>query len=166
MCVWSHIHVGILPTSNSNPLFWKVWVQPPAWSCCSRTKTFFPALDKSAAAVKPPTPLPITTASRAGGTRSTRKPAKRHRIDSLKISLLEGFDVSQHRHLLKALRGGLQSERSEGPRSDGGNHRLQRQSQETIVYHIRICIPCLHLEFNHTALIVDDRNDIRKSKWL
>lgn len=69
-----------LPTSNSNPLFWKVCVQPPAWSCCSRTTTFFPALDKSAAAVKPPTPLPITTASRAGGIRSTRKPAGGHHI--------------------------------------------------------------------------------------
>ncbi|TNN70788.1 hypothetical protein EYF80_018922 [Liparis tanakae] len=33
------------------------------------TTTLLPALDKSAAAVKPPTPLPITTASRAGGTR-------------------------------------------------------------------------------------------------
>lgn len=67
-----------LPTSNSNPLFSKVCVHPPAWSCCSRTRTLFPALAKRAAAVRPPTPLPITTASRAAGTRSTRKPAHRY----------------------------------------------------------------------------------------
>lgn len=75
-CVF--VYVISLPTSNSNPLFSKVCVQPPAWSCCSRTTTLFPALDKSAAAVKPPMPLPITTTSRAGGTRSTRKPVQNH----------------------------------------------------------------------------------------
>lgn len=71
------------PTSNSNPLFWKVCVHPPAWSCCSRTTTFFPALDKSAAAVKPPMPLPITTASRSAGTRSSRNPVRKHLSNEL-----------------------------------------------------------------------------------
>lgn len=78
--IWGYASVCLicLPTSNSNPLFSKVCVHPPAWSCCSRTRTLFPALAKRAAAVRPPTPLPITTASRAAGTRSTRKPAHRY----------------------------------------------------------------------------------------
>jgi hypothetical protein len=42
--------------------------QPPAWSCCSRTRTFLPALANSIAVLSPPIPLPITIASRLSGT--------------------------------------------------------------------------------------------------
>lgn len=65
---------SILPTSNSKPWFSKVWQHPPAWSCCSRTRTLFPALASTAAADRPPMPLPMTTASRRSGMRSLRKP--------------------------------------------------------------------------------------------
>ena len=58
----------VLPESNSKPSFMKVWHKPPAWSFCSRTSTFLPSLAKTAAAVKPPTPLPITMASSFCGT--------------------------------------------------------------------------------------------------
>lgn len=61
------------PTSNSKPFLLKVWQQPPAFPCCSRTTTRFPALERSAAAASPPMPLPITTASRFSGTLAAEK---------------------------------------------------------------------------------------------
>ena len=55
----------------------KVWQHPPAWSCCSRISTFFPALAKMAPAAIPPIPLPMMTASRSSGT-----------LDLAKLSLI------------------------------------------------------------------------------
>lgn len=65
-----------IPTSNSKPFSVKVWQQPPATSCCSRTRTFFPALAIVAAAVIPPIPLPIIIASRFFGIFSLVNPKK------------------------------------------------------------------------------------------
>ena len=66
-----------LPTSNSNPLSTKVCKQPPAWSCCSRTRTRFPARANKFAVVRPPIPLPITIASRRLGIFLGLKPVKK-----------------------------------------------------------------------------------------
>ena len=63
-----------LPTSNSVPLSWKVWQQPPAWSCCSNTSTRLPTLARMHAAARPPMPLPMTTASKSCGTRAVLNP--------------------------------------------------------------------------------------------
>jgi len=51
----------------------KVWQHPPAWSCCSSTRTFFPALAMIEAVERPPMPLPMTMASRSFGTLSMWK---------------------------------------------------------------------------------------------
>ncbi len=58
----------ILPQSNSKPFTVKVLHRPPACLSCSNTRTFFPSLAKTAAAVNPPIPLPITITSRFLGT--------------------------------------------------------------------------------------------------
>lgn len=60
--------LSLLPVSNSKPLSTNVWQQPPAWSCCSRTKTLCPALPSNTAVVKPPIPLPTTIVSILSGT--------------------------------------------------------------------------------------------------
>lgn len=62
------------PTSNSKPFSVNVWQHPPARSCCSRTKTFFPTLASNTASPSPPTPLPMMMASRSLGTLLARKP--------------------------------------------------------------------------------------------
>lgn len=67
--------LGSLPTSNSVSCSWKVWVHPPAWSCCSSTSTRLPARASVPAAASPPTPLPMTTASSCAGTRRALNPA-------------------------------------------------------------------------------------------
>ena len=54
--------------NQSLPLSINEWQHPPAWSCCSKTKTFFPAFARRAAVHRPPIPLPITMASRFSGT--------------------------------------------------------------------------------------------------
>ena len=53
---------------TSDPFSVKVWQDPPATSCCSRTRTFFPPFDKIAAVVSPEMPLPTMMASRSIGT--------------------------------------------------------------------------------------------------
>lgn len=64
------------PTSNSKPFSENVWQHPPALLCCSRTRTFLPALASSTASPSPPTPLPMTMASKFSGTLLARKPAR------------------------------------------------------------------------------------------
>ena len=54
-----------------------MWQHPPAWSCCSRTRAFLPALERRAAQDKPPIPLPITMASKSWGTFFAAKPCFR-----------------------------------------------------------------------------------------
>ena len=67
-CTW-HKHLRLQTyTCSSLPLSINEWQQPPAWSCCSKTNTFFPAFARSAAVDRPPIPLPMTMASRFSGT--------------------------------------------------------------------------------------------------
>lgn len=66
-------HHGAVPVSNSKPFSVKVWQQPPSFPCCSSTSTRLPALASSAAAPRPPMPLPITMASSRSGTLSAEK---------------------------------------------------------------------------------------------
>ena len=68
-----------IPTSNSNPFSVNVWQHPPAWSCCSSTSTLLLALDRMAAALRPPIPLPMTLASRFSGTLPSVNPATAER---------------------------------------------------------------------------------------
>lgn len=73
---------GIVPVSNSKPFSVKVWQHPPSFPCCSSTSTRQPALASSAAAARPPMPLPTTMASSFWGTFSaenTEGKAGRHR---------------------------------------------------------------------------------------
>ena len=56
-------YVYLWGLSSFSPLSMYVWQQPPAWSCCSSTNTFFPVLERMEAVVNPPIPLPITIAS-------------------------------------------------------------------------------------------------------
>ena len=51
--------------SNSKPFSTKEWQQPPAWSCCSRTRTFLPTRPSRTPAVRPPTPLPMIITSQS-----------------------------------------------------------------------------------------------------
>ena len=59
------------------PLSINEWQQPPAWSCCSSTRTFLPTRARRAAVVRPPMPLPITIASSSSGTFLAVKPCLR-----------------------------------------------------------------------------------------
>ena len=59
----SYDYVYLWGHSSFSPLSMYVWQQPPAWSCCSSTNTFFPVLERMEAVVNPPIPLPITIAS-------------------------------------------------------------------------------------------------------
>lgn len=70
VCQWDNkvLLTVIIPVSNSNPLSWKVWQHPPAWSCCSSTSTFLPARASRAPTLRPPMPLPMITASKFLGT--------------------------------------------------------------------------------------------------
>ena len=80
------------PTSNSKPLSTNVWQHPPAWSCCSRTRTFLPALAKMAAAVRPPMPLPTTMASTLSGILLVWKPAQgKHKISKLYVTWIRNL---------------------------------------------------------------------------
>ena len=65
-----------IPVSNSNPLSWKVWQHPPAWSCCSSTRTFLPARASRAPTLSPPIPLPMMMVSRCSGTLWLLNPTK------------------------------------------------------------------------------------------
>ena len=64
------------PTSNSKPSSMKLCMHPPAWSCCSSTKTFCPERARMLAVARPPPPLPITIVSKSAGTCFSANPIK------------------------------------------------------------------------------------------